>query len=309
MNGRGAALPAGGAALWLRWAAALAILLCAACGDDDGAAKGVVTSASAVRRNTNPLMMGVVLPPAVRPEVNPLDLPMQQIEAQEKGRVFTIPFEMLDNAKVGSAMVLRSAKVLGREGELLNVRIGTGKPYLVHPANVVVPQQGKLRRGAPVFAGYRGMLKHGVLRHTSSRGAVIRFTDLGFRMSDQTIPRDRLGVLPSSLAPGAYAVMRGEHAYEHVTLISGSGAGAARRGFVLGRDGEARLVPEAQLQPMTVAKRHRYRAGDSVLVAFRGLMVPAKIRNIDHPGLYNVQRRRAGGSLTVGPGMLMPARP
>ena len=136
-----------------------------------------------------------------------------------------------------------------------------------------------------------------------TRGAVIRYTDLGYRLPDQTIPRDRVGILPSGLAPGAYAVMRGEHAYEHVTLVSSAG-GKDSRWFVIGRDGQTRLVAESKLSALPLP-RERLRAGDEVLVAWRGSMVAAKIRSIDHPGLFIVQRRRAGGTVVAGPGMLM----
>ncbi len=292
---------------WLRLPLVLVALACLAGCSEDAAVQPTVSSAIATASARTAPRVGVVLPAAQPYEANPFGLPSQPLEVKVGGYVFTVPEEMLRGATLGRAMHLRAAKVLGREGELVEVRISTGKPYLVHPAYVVKPTGGRLRRGGPLFAGYRGLLKHGVLRRVAPRGLVVRFTDLGFRLSDQTIPRKRVGILPAGLAPGAYAVLRGEHSYDHVLLVSNTSSEAGkRRWFVLGHDGSSMLVSADRLEALPSGK-YRPRSGDEVLVAWRGKMVAAKIRNIDLPGLFMVQRRRAGGALTVGPGMLMPA--
>ncbi len=291
-----------------RWTLLLLLLGCGAgCGDNAETPAVAVASAKATAAAVV-AAGGVVLPPAQPYDANPFGLPSQPLELAVGSRVFAVTEAMLRGATLGRAMKLYSAKVLGREGELVQLRIGTGKPYLAHPAYMVQPKDGRLRRGAPLFAAYRGVLKHGVLRRMAPRrGIVVRFTDLGYRLSDQTLKRSRVGMLPAGLAPGGYAVMRGDHSYEHVTLVSNtSSKDGKRRWLVFGYAGTSRLVPEDRLVALP-PPRYRPRTGDEVLVAWRGTMVAARIRNVDLPGLFMVQRRRAGGALTVGPGMLMPA--
>ena len=77
---------------------------------------------------------------------------------------------------------------------------------------------------------------------------VVRYTDLGFKIPDQKLERDRVGVLAGGLTPGAYAVHRTEREARHVLLVSeATHPGGKRMWLTLGYSGEARLVESAAL--------------------------------------------------------------
>jgi hypothetical protein len=250
----------------------------------------------------------VVLPPRQPFDSNPLGLPGQPVPVKEGQRVFAVPQPMLARARVGSSLVLRAATVEGREGDDLVVRVGTGIPYPVHPAYVVVPRPGRMGRGTPVFAAYRGVLRHGVVKNLSLDRVVVRYTDLGFKLADQKLVPARVGVLaPGVLMPGGQAVARQDGELRHVQLVStGVHSDGKKRWLVIGHLGEAQLVEETALVPLP-ARRFRAKVGTTVLAAWRGTMVPAKLLTIDRPGLFTVKRARTARRLLVGPGMLMEA--
>ncbi len=255
-----------------------------------------------------PTAAGLVLPPRQAVDTNPLGLPSRQVEVPEGQRVFAVPAAMLRQARVGSSLTLKAATVEGREGDDLVVRVGTGVAYPIHPAYVVVPQRGRVRRGTPVFAAYRGVMRHGVVKNLRLDRVVVRFTDLGFKLGDQKLNTGRVGVLePGRLMPGGRAVMDLDGVLAHVELVSvGAHRDGKQRWLVLGVRGQARLVEEGALTPLP-ARRFKPKVGAPVLAAWRGEMVPAKLVSIDRPGLFTVKRERTSRRLLVGPGMIMAA--
>ncbi|MBW2454768.1 MAG: hypothetical protein JRI68_09665 [Deltaproteobacteria bacterium] len=261
-----------------------------------------------------PTADGLVLPPRQAVDTNPLGLPSRQVQVPEKQRVFAVPAAMLRQARVGSSLVLEAATVKGREGDDLVVRVGTGRAYPIHPAYVVVPRRGRMGRGTPVFAAYRGVMRHGVVKHLSLDRVVVRFTDLGFKLGDQKLVTERVGVLePGTLMAGGRAAVLLDGVRAHVQLVSaGVHRDGKRRWLVLGARGEAQLVEEGALTPLP-ARRFKPKIGATVLAAWRGEMVPAKLVSLDRPGLYTVKRQRTSRRLLVGPGMIMaaakPSRP
>jgi len=257
-----------------------------------------------------PTAAGLVLPPRQPDDSNPLGLPAATVQVAEGQRVFAVPADMLRQARVGSSLLLRAATVEGREGSDLLVRVGTGIAYPIHPAYVVVPRRGRMGRGTPVFAAYRGVLRHGVVKHLSLDRVVVRFTDLGFKLGDQKLLTDRVGVLePGNLMAGGQAAAQLGDGLIHVQLVSaGVHRDGKRRWLVLAARGEAKLVTEDVLTPLPI-RRFKPKIGAPVLVAWRGQMVPAKLLAIDRPGLYTVKRQRTSRRLLVGPGMIMTAKP
>ncbi len=250
---------------------------------------------------------GILLPPEVAPVTNPLELPEPTGQpTPEKGqRIFAVPREMLETARLGSALKLVAAEVLSREGENFIVEVGYGAPYQIHPAYVVVPRVGAVRRDAYVVASYNGEMRHGVVKHVLGDRATVQFTDLGFKAPDQKLDPKRVGVLPVGLAPGGYAAYLDEHEYRHVVLLSSSSVAGKERWLVLHHTGECELVPAEKLKALPVP-RFQPKIGAPVLAAYRGTMVRAQVTEIERPGLVTVTRARAGRPLVVGPGMIMP---
>jgi hypothetical protein len=251
---------------------------------------------------------GVVLPPRQPFDSNPLGLPGRPPEVKEGQRVFAVPQRMLAKARQGSSLRLEAATVKGREGDALVVRVGTGVPYPVHPAYVVVPKLGRMGRGTPVFAAYRGVLRHGVVKNLSLDRVVVRYTDLGFKLGDQKVVRSRIGVLqPGKLMAGGQAVAPQGDELRHVQLVSsGAHSDGKKRWLAIGHRGEALLLEESALIPLP-PRRFKPKLGATVLVPWRGIMVPGKLVSRDRPGLFTVKRERTARRLLVGPGMIMDA--
>ena len=136
---------------------------------------------------------------------------------------------------------------------------------------------------------------------------MVQYTDLGFRLGDQRLAPDRIGVLTDGLEPGAYAAYRADQEYRHVQLVSGGRhADGKKLWFAIENEGQIRLIDEAQLVALP-RPRFKPKKGSTVLAAWRGAMVRATVRDLERPGLYTVKRPRSGAPLLVGPDMMMPA--
>jgi hypothetical protein len=289
----------------MRGARALALLaVLSGCSDSvtpgsEDAAASATPSATAVAGQ------GFVLPPPRPFKSNPLELAAEAVNLEPGERVFAVPRRMLEHAKLGSTMVLEPARVEGREGADVVVRVRQNIPNPVHPAYVVVPRRGRVGRGTPLLVVYRDELHHAVARNVALDSVVVRITDAGRKLPDQKLAQDDVAVLsPGELVPGGQAVYHEGKVHRHAQLVSRGTARGKTQWLVLGRAGEAQLVEESRLVALPQA-RHNPRAGDRVWVAFRGEMVPGEVRAIDAPGLYTVKRDRAGEPLLVGPGELM----
>jgi hypothetical protein len=229
----------------------------------------------------------------------------------EKGdRVFTVPPAMLEKAKLGSTLELHAAIVDGLDGNNVVVKMRGQANFSAHPGYVIVAKPGRIGMGTLLIAPYYGRLRHAVGKHLFRDKIVVRFTDLGRKPPDRKLSPNDIGVLPEGkLAPGGFAIHRDEHERKHVVLVSEAKHSDGKlRWLVLGYAGEAKLVESSQLEPLP-PRRYRPKVGDNVLALWRGGMVPAKLRDIDHPGIYTVKRPRTGAPLTLGPGMIMPAPP
>ncbi len=287
---------------------ALALLFfgLAACGKDapaDGEAEATPdASASAVVP-----VGGFVLPPKPAFDTNPLGLPPIADAVPDGTQVFAVPRRMLDGARPGSALALRVATVLERQGTDLVVRIGQGEPFPVHPAYVVVPRIGQLKLGTEVLTAWRGRPHHAVVRGLSGRDRVTaRFIDIGQKTADQKLPIEGLGVLGPGLVPGAYAALREGDGWQHVVLVSSGVHGDGKTKWLALRDGgEAVIVDEDRLTRLPTT-RFDPKSGEVVLAAWRGAMVPAKVADVDRPALYTVRREQLGPPLLLGAAEIMP---
>ena len=247
------------------------------------------------------------LPPDRIHDSNPLGLPAGQIDVAKGDRVFAVPERMLQGAKLGSSFALRAATVLGRDGDDVVLRVGNGAPYNIHPAYVVSLRRARVGRETPVIAAYRGSLHHGVVKGLWRDKVVVRYTDLGFKLPDQKLEVDKIGVLSVGVAtPGGYAVYRAEHEYRHVLLVSeATHDDGKRRWLAVGHSGETLLLDADQVSALPAA-RFSPKVGGTVLAAWQGTMVPGTVQDLDRPGLYRVARPRTGPTLLLGPGMIMP---
>jgi hypothetical protein len=293
-----------------RWLCLL-LLVCSACDrEQDTAGDEALATATAVASEERALPEGVALPPPRTFDNNPLGLPDASKEVPKGARVFTVPRAMLDRAKLGSSFELRAAIVDGVDGTNLLVHMRGEAPFAAHPAYVVVAEPGRIGMGTLLIAPYGGVLRHAVGKNLFRDKIVVRFTDLGRKPSDRKLSPNDIGVLPEGrLAPGSFAIHRDEHERKHVTLVSvAKHPDGKERWLVLGYAGEAKLVESSELESLP-PRRFRPKVGDNVLALWRGGMVPAMLREIDHPGIYTVKRPRTGAPLTLGPGMIMPAPP
>jgi hypothetical protein len=298
---------------WVSAEARAALLLCCAlvaCGDEQApeASAGDAPPASASASGSAVVPDAFDLPPAKPFDNNPLDLPPGKLRAEVGSTLFTVPPPMLEGAKLGSSLKLMAATVEALEGEDPVVRVGTGRAFVPHPGYTIQLRPGRLERGTLLIVPYRGELHHAVAHHMIAGRVAVRLTDLGRKAAEERLLPTDIGTLrPGELAPGGLAVERGEHELRHVLLVSSAAHDEGeRRWLVLGHGGESRLVDEEQLAALPTAGA-RPKAGDDVLVAFQGRMVTAKLRSVDLPGLFTVQRPRASPALMVGPGMLMHA--
>jgi len=283
--------------------------LCGCSEETEGGASSPLASATGTAASARvPLEEGIILPSPRTFDPNPLGLPPMAPVPMERGqRVFAAAPRMVRSAKLGSAFLLSMATFLAMEGSDYVVRVGYGEPYQVHPGYVVVPKPGRFRRGAVVFAGYRDRLHHGVVTGLRRDRIMVQYTDLGFRLGDQRLAPDRIGLLKGGLEPGTYAAYRAEQEYRHVLLVSGAlHPDGKKLWLAIEHEGEIRLLDEASLIPLP-RPRFKPKKGSVVLAAWRGAMVRATVRDLERPGLYTVKRPRSGAPLLVGPDMIMPA--
>jgi hypothetical protein len=285
-----------------------ALALCA-CSDSTAPTDEEPAAASASASATVVSAAGYVLPPPRPFDNNPLDLPSVPLSLEEGARVLAVPKRMLEHARAGTTMVLEPARVEGREGDDLVVRVRQGVPFPAHSAYVVVLERGRIGRGTPLVVVYRDAVRHAVARNVAHDRVVVRLTDGGHKLPDQKLDPEDVGMLtPGALTPGGYAVHKEGDGLEHVLLVSrGQHKDKKVRWLALGRAGEAKLIEESALSALP-RPNHEPRTGDQVLAAFRGRMVSAEVRAVDAPGLYTVKRERAGEPLLVGPDSLMPNR-
>lgn len=249
-----------------------------------------------------------VVPPRRAVHRNPLGLAPVNVPLSPGQRVFAVPERMLAGASLGSSFALAAATVEAMDAADVVVRIGHEMAYTIHPGYVVVPRAGSFERGSLVFARFRDELRHGVVERLAHKQVVVRFTDVNVAPGAvQPVGRDEVGLLTGSLAPGAYALRRGERESTHLLLLSQTlGADGEPAWLALGAAGAALLVPARELEALP--PRRLPDAGDDVLVAWRGTMVPATVRSIEPPGIYTVRRPVLSTPIVVGPDMLAPLR-
>jgi hypothetical protein len=288
----------------------LAGLLGAGCEPDAGerAAEGPAPSvdASEVASAAAPKPGQFVQPPRPAFDPNPLKLPGAAPTLAADSLVYTVPRHVLETARAGSSFVLHAATAEGVEGGNVIVHIGHDASYPVHPAYVLVPPHGTLRRGAAVLAPNRGQLGHAVVVAVKRDLVTVHYTDLGPGYGDQPLPARDVAPQGSGLAPGNYAVVADGEVMRQVLLLSGgTHADGKRRWLALGYAGEASLIEEERLQPVPLDFQPK--VGAVVAVPWLGTMVPGRVTAVDPRGIYTVRRARVVPPLFLGPGMLMPA--
>jgi hypothetical protein len=296
-----------------RWRLALALLaglLGGGCSADslDRGTEGPAASADAaeIASAAVPKPGQFVQPPRPAFDSNPLGLPGAAPAIAPDTLVYTVPKRVLETARVGSSFVLRAATAEGVEGGNIVVRVGHDASYPVHPAYVLVPPRGPLRRGGAVLAPYRGQLGHGVVVSVKRDRVTVRYTDAGPGYGNQPLASREASPQTPGLAPGNYAVVVDRDLMRHVMLLSGGAhADGRRRWLVLAYAGEASLVEEDRLQPMPLDFRPK--VGATVAVPWLGAMVPARVTAVDPLGVFTVRRASSAPPLLLGPGMLMPA--
>lgn len=249
-----------------------------------------------------------VLPPRPAFDSNPLRLSAPLPALEPDSLVYTLPARVLETARLGSSFALRAATAEGIEGGNVLVHMGREPTYPVHPAYVLVPRPGPLRRGAPVLAPYRGVLAHALVVATKRDQVVVRYVDAGQGYGEQPLRAGDVSPQAEGLRPGNYAVYREGEGYQHVLLVSsGSTKGDSGRWLVIGYGGESRLVEAARLQPVPLGFEPK--AGADVRVAWLGTMVAGKVTAVDSHGLLTVRRAATAPALLGGPGLLMPIAP
>jgi hypothetical protein len=300
---------------WARWPMRLAVLGgLAGCGGGEASSTGsapapteaIAVPAVASGRGAAPVPK---LPRPVAADPNPLGLPPRELDLAVGTRVFAVPEPMLRGARLGSTLVLASAKVVGRDVDALLVETREGQPYKLHAGYVVPFPSGKRRPGVgePVIVEHAGVLRHGVFRARKKGRAVVRLFDAG-GTADRSLDEDVVRRAEDGFRPGNFAAVRAGGELRHVLLVSpiesAEGAGAPRRWLALGHAGAATIVDEPALVAIPV--RWNPKEGAAVLVESLGRMRPATVQAIDRPGLYTVKLERAGRPPTVGWGFIMP---
>jgi hypothetical protein len=234
---------------------------------------------------------------------NPLKLPARKLDLAAGSRVFTVPEVMLRGAKLGSAFSLRAATITGRDGDDFIVDGRDGPPYRVHAAYVIplVPlTRPKLE--APVVAEWAGALRHGVIRRLVKDKIVVRFTDAGDK-SERTLSAEQMMLQKDGFHSGNYAVRRSGADYVHLLLVSPLGESSGDW-LAIGYGGATQVVAERDLLAVPVS--YLPKVGTSVWAEHLGKMRDAKVTAVDRPGLCDVRFDRAGKSVVVGWGLVMP---
>ncbi len=273
---------------------------------DESVAEIPYTSAPGLTASAGLKPRQFVLPKPRSFDPNPLRLPARTVSVAKGIRVYAVPQRVLEQARLGSTMPLRAASVEGVDGENIVVRAFSHVSYPIHPDYVVVPPQGPVRRRAPVLVSYRRKLRHAVATTVRRDRIRVRYTDLGVSLGERWLNPREVAPAPAGLAPGNYAVFRDSTGWSHVLLVSSAvHSDGKKRWLVLSYGAEARLVEHDKLRPMSPSFKPR--PGNSVLVAFRGKMVPGRVKTADRFGIYTVRRRRMSSPLVVGFEMLLPA--
>jgi hypothetical protein len=283
---------------------ALAPWLASACRSPTESSAPVEASASASPALPPRELDETVVPPLRRTNPNPLDLPMTGGTFAEGAFVYAVPERMLATAKPGLSLELRAARVEAMDGRDVIVRIGTGMAYSIHPAYLVAPRPGRVQRGTRVIVPHRERLRHGVVQRQNRNHIVVRYSDVGASLGEQSILAEEVGVLGTDLEPGSYALHRGDRGTRLVQLVSsGSHPDGVVRWLALGAEGEALLLTASEVAP--VPNGRNLKPGSTVLVAWRGEMVPGTVRALEPTGLVAVKRPRVGPTLIVGPDMIV----
>lgn len=235
---------------------------------------------------------------------NPLGLPPRRLKLDAGRRVFTFSAPMLNQAKIGSTLVLYGATVVGFEGDDLIVE-GKGAPsYKVHPGYVIpVPDAVRVKPGDPVLTEWAGAMKHAVVTKLVKDKVAVRLTDVDTRMPEVLIKDARFLVQRDGLLPGNYAAALGTDEIRHVLLVSPIADGSKRRWFVLGFGGAAELVDEVDLRPIPV--KWTPKVGAAVFAESLGVMRKATVMSVDPPAFFTVKFERAGRPAPVAWGLLM----
>lgn len=285
-----------------RAALALCATLVVGCPDGTESAEPADAAPSA-----SPLLQGraldeTIVPPIRRAEPNPLGLPMTSGTFAAGAFVYAVPEAMLAVGKVGRSFELRAARVEAMDGRDVIVRIGTSAAYSVHPAYLIAPRPGRVRRGSLVLVPHHGRMRHGVVQRQTRNHIVVRYGDVGVPLGDQNVLPNEVGLLGGGFEPGSYATTHESTHPRLVQLVSvGVHPDGVERWLALGEEGEARLIPTAELSPMPDART--FKSGRAVLVAWRGNLVPGTVKATESTGLITVKRAHLGPALLVGPDM------
>ena len=265
------------------------------------AAEGTAGPAAATASAGDSEADGFVLPPKRPFDPNPLNLSASAAIPPKGALVYAIPKAVLAQLKEGSTVVLRKSVVEGRDGDAVVVRRSWHDPYPIHPGYLLTPNRDKLRRGDFVLAAYQGRLHHAVVVTLLHRTAIIRYTDLGRKLSDQRVKPEALSRIAPGFHPGALAVYQQGSDWRHAMLISKTGSSW----FTIGYGGEAKLVPEDELVAVPRELRPKPKTGTKLWVVWRGEMVDATVRKIESPELFVLKRPRAGTTILAGIGQVM----
>ncbi len=282
---------------------ALGVMSCSS-SSTDGPSSAAASGSAAKGPTARPLAP----PPVTRPvaDPNPLGLPARTLDVQNGSKAFVVPEPMLRGARPGSSMILRSATIVGKEGENLVVDGRDGPDYPLHPGYVIplVPAK-RIRPNQPVIAEWAQTLRHGIARRYLKDKVVVRFTDTPDK-SDRTLDLSQVMPATDGFHPGNYAALRQGSELEHVLLVSPVKGEAkdAPEWLVIGYAGAARVVRTDALLGVPIS--YEPKVGTVALVEHLGKMREGIIKELDRPGLMTVKFDRAGRSVQTGWGMVMP---
>jgi hypothetical protein len=234
---------------------------------------------------------------------NPLSLPPRRIKIDPGRRVFTFSEPMLQNARLGSTLVLYAANVAGFEGDDLLIEGKSSPSYKVHAGYVIpVPDTPRVHIGDPVLSEWNGVMKHAVVARFVKDRVALRYTDMGSETQEGLVKNPRLVKQVEGLAPGNYAAFKQEQEWRHVLLVSPI-EGEPKRWFALAFGGAASIVDEPRLRPIPI--RWNPRPGTEVWAEWVGTMRRGIVQSAGETGLFTVKYERAGRPVTVGWGLLM----